>query len=99
VKSLTVTEELYNELKDWVVDPFDDTPEIVIKRALDVAGKAKDHWSPLDTFGSGEGNDSEDKEGEPDDKKDKENKDGKPEYKQQPRRNPEPLPDKSIKVL
>lgn len=84
MKNLKVSDELYDELKNWVVDPFDDTPEVVIKRALVIAGKAKDRWSPLDTFGGEEQEDEQEEE---------------PEYQQQPRRNPEPFPEKSIKVL
>ena len=92
MKTVQVSDELYDELKNWVVDPFDDTPEIVIKRAMDIAGKAKDRWSPLDTFGGETQHDDHEHEHDGD-------HEDTSEYKQQPRRNPEPYPDdKSIKV-
>lgn len=50
MKNLKISDELYDELKNWVVDPFDDTPEIVIKRAVDIAGKARVRWCAMDTF-------------------------------------------------
>ena len=96
MKNVQVSDELYDELKNWVVDPFDDTPEIVIKRAIDIAGKAKERWSPLDTFGGqAQQEDHQDHEEHHEDNQDEDTT----EYKQQPRRNPEPYPDdKGIKV-
>ena len=41
MKNVQVSDELYEKLKDFVVDPFDDTPETVIGRVVDIAGKAK----------------------------------------------------------
>lgn len=49
MKAFQVSDELYDKLKTLVVDPFDDTPEIVISRLVDIVGKAKSRWSPLDT--------------------------------------------------
>ena len=48
MKNVEISEELYEELKAFVVDPFDDTAEIVIGRLVEIANKAKNLWSPLD---------------------------------------------------
>ncbi len=48
MKAIQVSDELYDKLKSCVVDPFDDTPESVIGRLIDIADKAKSRWSPLD---------------------------------------------------
>ena len=48
MKVLQIPDELYDRLKSCVVDPFDDTPESVISRVLDIVDKAKSRWSPLD---------------------------------------------------
>jgi len=48
MKVLQIPDELYDRLKSCVVDPFDDTPESVICRLLDIVDKAKSRWSPLD---------------------------------------------------
>ena len=48
MKDIQVSDELYDRLKNCVVDPFDDTPESVIGRLIDIADKAKSRWSPLD---------------------------------------------------
>ena len=48
MKVVQVSDELYDKLKSCVVDPFDDTPESVIGRLIDIADKAKSRWSPLD---------------------------------------------------
>jgi len=59
MKVFQVSDELYDKLKGFVVDPFDDTPEIVISRLVDIVNKAKSRWSPLDAvqnnkeFGAG----------------------------------------------
>ena len=47
MKEFQVSDELYDKLKHFVVDPFDDTPEIVISRLVDIVNKAKSRWSPL----------------------------------------------------
>ena len=54
MKNIEISDELYEKLKDFVADPFDDTPEIVIRRAVEVATKAKSRWSPLDICASNE---------------------------------------------
>ncbi|GEM_PF-444001 len=48
MKLIRVSDELYDQLKTFVVDPFDDTPEIVIGRLADIVNKAKTRWSPLE---------------------------------------------------
>ena len=49
MKAINVSDEIYEKLKDFVVDPFDDSPEVVISRVVDIANKAKSRWSPFDT--------------------------------------------------
>lgn len=44
MKTIEISEELSDRLKAFVVDPFDDTPEVVIGRVLDIADKAKSKW-------------------------------------------------------
>jgi hypothetical protein len=48
MKVIKISDELYDQLKNCVVDPFDDTPESVIRRLIEIAHKAKSKWSPLD---------------------------------------------------
>ena len=48
MKVIHIPDELYERLKNCVVDPFDDTPESVISRLIDITDKAKNNWSPLD---------------------------------------------------
>lgn len=48
MKVIQVSDELYDKLKSCVVDPFDDTPESVISRLVDIVDRAKKKWSPLD---------------------------------------------------
>jgi len=48
MKNVEISDELYEELKAFVVDPFDDTAEIVIGRLVEIANKAKSRWSPFD---------------------------------------------------
>ncbi len=49
MKTLNISDQLFDRIKDFVVDPFDDTPEIVLSRIVEIATKAKHKWSPLDT--------------------------------------------------
>lgn len=44
MRTFRVSEELYEQLKGFVVDPFDDTPEVVIGRLIEIVSKAKDRW-------------------------------------------------------
>ena len=54
MKTIKVSDEIYEKLKDFVADPFDDTPEVVIGRVVDIAHKAKCRWSPLDEYAKNE---------------------------------------------
>ena len=47
VKTVQISEELYDKLKAFVVDPFDDTPETVLMRVVEIAAKAKHKWLPF----------------------------------------------------
>ena len=48
MKVIEISDELYDRLKTFVVDPFDDTPEIVLGRVVDIADKAKSKWISWD---------------------------------------------------
>ena len=48
MRTCKVSDELYEQLKSFVVDPFDDTPEAVIARLIEIVNKAKSRWSPFE---------------------------------------------------
>jgi len=48
MKNVRVSDELYDKLKDFVVDPFDDTLETIVNRLVDIAHKAKARWTLAD---------------------------------------------------
>lgn len=48
MRTIQISDELFEQLKDLVVDPFDDTPDLVIGRLIAIVNKAKSRWSPLD---------------------------------------------------
>ena len=48
MRTFKVSDEVYEQLKSFVIDPFDDTPEVVIGRLIEIANKAKDRWSPFE---------------------------------------------------
>ena len=48
MKPIEISEELFERLKQFVVDPFDDSPEAVISRLVDIVEKAKTKWSAWD---------------------------------------------------
>ena len=48
MRTVTISDELFEELKGFVVDPFDDTPDLVIGRLIAIVNKAKSRWSPLE---------------------------------------------------
>jgi len=48
MKILKISDETYDQLKTFVVDPFDDTPDSVVMRLMDIADKAKKRWSAFD---------------------------------------------------
>lgn len=47
MKTLQVSDELFEKLKDFVVDPFEDTPEVILDRLMEIVSKAKRKWSPV----------------------------------------------------
>jgi hypothetical protein len=53
MKVIQISDELYDQLKNCVVDPFDDTPESVIGRLVEIVQKARSRWSPLDAHVEG----------------------------------------------
>ena len=44
MKTLHINDEVYEKLKAFVDDPFDDTPNAVLQRLIDIANKAQDRW-------------------------------------------------------
>ena len=48
MKTIQVSDEIYDRLREFVVDPFDDTPQNVITRLVDIACKAKNRWSSFE---------------------------------------------------
>jgi hypothetical protein len=44
MKNVQLSDDLYDRLKCFVVDPFDDTFEVIIHRLVDIAEKARDRW-------------------------------------------------------
>ena len=47
MRTFTISDELYEQLKRFIVDPFDDTPEVVIERLVEIVDKARSRWSPF----------------------------------------------------
>ena len=47
MKTINVSDELYGKLRDFVVDPFEDTPESILNRLVDIVSKTKARWSPV----------------------------------------------------
>ncbi len=50
MRTFRISDELYEQLKRYIVDPFDDTPEVVIERLIQIVDKARSRWSPFETF-------------------------------------------------
>lgn len=48
MKTVEISDELYEELKTYVVDPFEDTAEVVIGRLIQIANKARQKCAPLE---------------------------------------------------
>jgi len=65
MKVIQIPDELYDRLKNCVVDPFDDTPESVISRLADIVDKAKSRWSPLDAHVKGAEQPDQSQDGQP----------------------------------
>ena len=47
MKTLQINDEVYESLKAFVVDPFDDTPDAVLMRLINIATKSKSRWHPF----------------------------------------------------
>jgi len=45
MKTIQISDELHTKLQNFVVDPFDDTPDSVISRLIEIADKAKGKWT------------------------------------------------------
>jgi hypothetical protein len=52
MRTFNISDELYERLKGFVVDPFADTPEVVIARLIAIVDEARDRWSPFDACDS-----------------------------------------------
>jgi len=48
MKTLQVSDEVYQKLLEFVVDPFEDTADVVISRVTEIAKKAKDQYSHIE---------------------------------------------------
>jgi hypothetical protein len=48
MRTFKVSDQMYEQLKSFIVNPFDDTPEVVLARLIAIANKARDHWSPFE---------------------------------------------------
>ncbi|MCK4753496.1 MAG: hypothetical protein KAS75_08610 [Planctomycetes bacterium] len=49
MKTIQISDQLYDKLKKCIVDPFDDTPESVIGHLIDIVDKSKSRCSSWDT--------------------------------------------------
>ncbi len=47
MKQIQVTDDFFDRLKEFVVDPFEDTPDTILERLLDIVSKAKRRWDPV----------------------------------------------------
>ena len=65
MKIIEISDELYARLRNCVVDPFDDMPESVISRLIDIVDKAKDRLSPWEQHEEDSKQQEESKNGEP----------------------------------
>jgi len=50
MRTFRISDELYEHLKRFIVDPFDDTPEVVIERLIEIVDKARSRWSPFEAY-------------------------------------------------
>lgn len=50
MRTFKISDELYEQLKRFIVDPFDDTPEVVIGRLIEIVDKARNRWSPFAAY-------------------------------------------------
>jgi hypothetical protein len=54
VKQVTLSDEVFEQLKNFIVDPFDETIETVISRLITITCKARDRWLTLPAAGESE---------------------------------------------
>ena len=52
MKNIQISDELFDRLKKFLVDPFDDTPDTIVTRLVEIAEKAQNRWSAWDEAGS-----------------------------------------------
>ena len=50
MRMFKISDELYEQMKRFIVDPFDDTPEVVIERLIEIVDKARSRWSPFEAY-------------------------------------------------
>lgn len=48
MRTFRVSDQMYEQLKAFIVDPFDDTPELVIGRLIEIVNKAKARWAAFE---------------------------------------------------
>ena len=48
MKMLKLSDEVFEDLKKYVVDPFDDTPDTVLDRLIAINAKAKSRWAAFE---------------------------------------------------
>jgi hypothetical protein len=48
MRTFRVSDQMYEQLKSFIVDPFDDTPELVIGRLIEIVNKAKTRWASFE---------------------------------------------------
>ena len=48
MRVIQISDEVYDKLKTYIVDPFEDTPDVVIRRLIEIADKARNRWSSWD---------------------------------------------------
>lgn len=53
MRNVAVSDEVYDKLKDFIVDPFEDTVETVIERLIRITDKARDCWPNLQSGAGG----------------------------------------------
>jgi hypothetical protein len=58
MKTLQINDEVYESLKAFVVDPFDDTPNAVLTRLIDIANKSQSRWCPFGDRSEGQKSES-----------------------------------------
>ena len=48
MKNIIISDEIYEKLKQFLIDPFDDTLDTIISRLIDINNKAKKRWVAFD---------------------------------------------------